>query len=95
MVSRARRWALPQAQQVTRPSVSGWPDFSAKADLFFDEASDILAELLAAVRYGGRRAAGPGRGGHIRGRPGGRRNSPPGRSASSSPAAACCRPTRG
>jgi AcrR family transcriptional regulator len=25
--------------------------FPAKADLFFDEASDILAELLAAVRY--------------------------------------------
>jgi AcrR family transcriptional regulator len=29
--------------------------FPAKADMFFDEASDILAELLAAVRY---RAAG-------------------------------------
>jgi AcrR family transcriptional regulator len=29
--------------------------FPAKAEMFFDEASDVLAELLAAVRY---RAAG-------------------------------------
>jgi hypothetical protein len=70
--------------------------FPVKADMFFDEASDILAELLAAVRY---RAAGQSAlaavGTFIAGRvewpPDSGLHSPRRTSASSSPTALPCR----
>ena len=75
--------------------------FPVKANIFFDEASDILAELLMAVRVPGCRAVGSRRGRHVRGRSGRVdglgvvRPGPPGRSVSSSPTVPRCKPTSG
>jgi hypothetical protein len=68
--------------------------------MFFDEAGDILAELLAAVRHrpAGQpalAAVGTFMAGRAEWAAGGGPPSPPGGSASSSPAAQPCKPTSG
>jgi hypothetical protein len=76
--------------RVTLSELNACLYFPVKAGIFFDEASDILAGLLKAVRVPGCRAAGSGRGRHVRGRPG-----RVGRSVSSSPTVPRCKPTTG
>lgn len=74
--------------------------FPAKAEMFFDEAVDVLGELLAAVRY---RAAGQSAvdavgtfiGGGANGPRAGVRSSPVAGSARSSPRAPPCRHSSG